>query len=247
EIDGGHRFSTGLWLDAVRKALTKLQRQGRTPILVGGTGLYFHALVNGLDEAPPVSEDVRADVRALVQADGSAALHAKLAEVDPETAARLEPGDRQRVSRAYEVWLATGKPISALRGRSGRPVLQTGEWLGVALTPPRARLYGRIDKRFDGMLVGGAMEEVRALVARDLDPSLPIMKAHGMPWLAAFVRGDMSAEAAAERAKRDTRRYAKRQFTWIAHQLPFWPRIPNPAIEARMKVILALYKEIDVQ
>jgi len=169
----------------------------------------------------------------------------RLKEVDPETAANLKTGDKQRLARAYEVWMATGKPISKFRGQRSRPVLEGGEWLGVALTPPRAKLYARIDRRFGAMMIEGAMDEARGLVARGLDPQLPAMKAHGMPWLAAYLRGEMSAEDAAENAKRDTRRYAKRQFTWIGRQFPFWPRIPSEDLEKRVKVVFALYREVD--
>ena len=115
----------------------------------------------------------------------------------------------------------------------------------MALTPVRARLYSRIDRRFEGMLMEGAMAEARQLMAQGLDSDLPIMKAHGMPWMMAYLRNEISAERAAEHAKRDTRRYAKRQFTWIGRQFPFWPRIPSFAIEDRLRVILALYKEVD--
>ena len=117
--------------------------------------------------------------------------------------------------------------------------------MGAALTPPRPRLYARIDRRFNAMLVEGAMDEARALVERRLDPALPIMKAHGMPWLAAYIRGEINSDAAAQHASRDTRRYAKRQFTWIGRQFPFWPRIPSEDVETRLKVIFALYREVD--
>ena len=124
-------------------------------------------------------------------------------------------------------------------------MLSRGEWLGIALTPPRSRLYARIDRRFAGMLMDGAMDEAKALAARDLDPNLPAMKAHGMPWLLAYLRGELTSDLAAEYAKRDTRRYAKRQFTWISHQFPFWPRIPSLELDDRLRVIHALFKEID--
>ncbi|MEM8617600.1 MAG: tRNA dimethylallyltransferase, partial [Pseudomonadota bacterium] len=201
--------------------------------------------IEGLSEIPPVPEDVREEVSLLSRSGGAAALHARLSEVDSDTAARLGAADRQRLARALEVWLATGRSISSFQGQRSRPVLGEGEWLGVALTPPRARLYARIDRRFEGMLMEGAMEEARGLLAQDLAPDLPAMKAHGIPWLLAYLREEMSAEAAAENAKRDTRRYAKRQFTWIGRQFPFWPRIPSMELEDRMRVILALYKEVD--
>lgn len=244
-VDAGTRYSTGQWLDAARRRLAAIERRGKVAIVTGGTGLYFLALVQGLSDIPPVPEDIRADVRGILKVEGPKGLYARVHEVDPQSAERVGEGDRQRLSRAYEVWLATGKPISDFQGNRSKPVLGAQEWLGVALTPPRARLYARIDRRFEGMLMQGAMREAEALAARNLDPELPVMKAHGMPWLMAFLRGDMSAEAAAENAKRDTRRYAKRQFTWIGRQFPFWPRIPSPEVDARLRVIFALHKDID--
>lgn len=244
-IDPGSYYSTGHWLEEAAAAIADIRRRGKVPILVGGTGLYLLAITQGLSEIPPVPEDVRADVRQIAQDEGGAGLMARLCKVDPDTAHRLKEGDKQRLARAYEVWMATGKPISAFQGQRTRPVLEEGEWLGVALTPPRAKLYARIDRRFGAMMIEGAMDEARGLVARRLDPQLPAMKAHGMPWLAAYLRGEMSAEDAAENAKRDTRRYAKRQFTWIGRQFPFWPRIPSEDIEKRAKVIFALYREVD--
>ena len=244
-IDPAERYSTGRWLTDVAPVLRSLEARGKRAIIVGGTGLYFLALTAGLSDIPPVPEDVRAEVRTILSEEGTRGLHSRLQGVDPVAADRLKPGDRQRVSRAYEVWLATGKVFSSFTGQRQAPLLGSGDWLGVALTPPRSRLYARIDRRFESMLIEGAMDEARALVARDLDPELPAMKAHGMPWLAAFIRGDMSSETAATQAKRDTRRYAKRQFTWIGRQFPFWPRIPSVDNDVREKVIFALQREID--
>lgn len=244
-VDAAERYSTGQWLEEARSTIRSLELQGKRAILVGGTGLYFLALTQGLSNIPPVPEDVRADVRAIAGEEGAEGLRERLQDVDPETADRLGTGDKQRLARAYEVYLATGKPISEFQQDRQPPVLQDNEWIGFALTPPRAKLYQKIDRRFEGMLMQGAMEEARLLIDRDLDPELPAMKAHGMPWLAAFARGEITAEFAAENAKRDTRRYAKRQFTWIGRQFPFWPRIPSPDAEERMRVILALYREID--
>ena len=238
------RYSTGRWLEAASKVVDDVQRRGKVPIVIGGTGLYHLALVQGLSEIPPVPDDVRADVAAISKTGGATALREKLEAVDAETAARFGQGDRQRLARALEVWLATGQSISTFQGNKTRPTLGPEEWLGIALTPPRARLYSRIDKRFEGMLMEGAMEEARGLMAQELDPDLPAMKAHGIPWLLAYLRQELSAQAAAENAKRDTRRYAKRQFTWIGRQFPFWPRVPGMALEGRMRVILALYREL---
>lgn len=244
-VDAATRYSTKDWMEAAAKKIAAIERRGKIPILVGGTGLYFLSVIQGLSEVPPVPEDIRADVRQIAQDEGADGLRARLMPVDPETAERLGTGDKQRLGRALSVWMATGKPLSAYHGKRSAPVLNDGEWLGIALTPPRTRLYQRIDRRFDGMLMQGAVEEARTLVGRGIDAELPCMKAHGVPWLAAFIRGEIGPELAAENAKRDTRRYAKRQFTWIGRQFPFWPRIPSPELEDRMRVVLALYREMD--
>jgi tRNA dimethylallyltransferase len=244
-VDAATRYSTGEWLEAARTIIKRLQRQNKHAIIVGGTGLYLLALTQGLSDIPPVPDDIRAEVKAISDAEGAEGLRSRLMPHDPDLAERLGTGDKQRLARAYEVWLATGRPLSDFQTERQPPVLDDGTWMGVALTPPRGALYKKIDRRFEGMLMQGAMAEARALVARDLDPELPAMKAHGMPWLSAFARGEMSAEEAAENAKRDTRRYAKRQFTWIGRQFPFWPRIPSPEMPDRLRVIFALYREID--
>lgn len=244
-VDAATRYSTGDWLEEARREIKRIELKGKRAILVGGTGLYLLALTQGLSSIPPVPEDIRAEVRAISESEGAIGLRDRLAPVDPETAEWLGTGDRQRLARAYEVWLATGRPISQFQEERQPAVLQDDEWIGFALTPPRSRLYQKIDRRFEGMLMQGAMDEARSLMERDLDPELPAMKAHGMPWLTAFARGEISAELAAENAKRDTRRYAKRQFTWIGRQFPFWPRIPSLEPENRLRVIHALYREID--
>ena len=244
-VDGASHYSTGHWLKEISPVIADIRRRGKTPIIAGGTGLYLLALTQGLAEIPPIPEDIRADVRAIAKEEGGVGLKERLKTVDPESAQTLKTGDRQRLGRALEVWLATGKPFSSFKGKRSAPILGEGDWMGVALTPPRPRLYARIDRRFNAMLVEGAMDEARALVERKLDPALPIMKAHGMPWLAAYIRGEINSDTAAQHASRDTRRYAKRQFTWIGRQFPFWPRIPSEDVETRLKVIFALYREVD--
>ena len=244
-VDPGLRYSTGEWLEATRGVIKKLQRQNRRAVFVGCTGLYLLALTQGLSDIPPVPDEIRAEVRTISEAEGADGLRARLMPHDPELAERLGTGDRQRLGRAYEVWLATGRSLTDFQTERQPPVLQPGEWTGFALTPPRTALYKKIDRRFEGMLMQGAMNEARALVARGLDPELPVMKACGMPWLTAFARGELSPEEAAENAKRDTRRYAKRQFTWIGRQFPFWTRVPSPEMNDRLRVIFALYREID--
>ena len=244
-VAGRERYSTGRWLEDAAATIADIERRGKTPIIIGGTGLYHMALIEGLSDIPPVPEDVRSEVFAIKRSEGAAGLYQRVMKHDPETAERLGPNDGQRLSRALEVFLATGQSISTFQGNRSRPTLEEGRWLGVALTPPRARLYAKIDRRFEGMLMQGAMEEARALLAQNLASDLPAMKAHGVPGLIAYLKGEMTAEAAAENAKRDTRRYAKRQFTWIGRQFPFWPRIPSLKIEDRLRVILSLYREVD--
>ena len=244
-VPASERFSTGQWLEQVRPVIEDIQKRGKTAVVVGGTGLYLLALTEGLSEIPPVPEDVRHEVMDILKADGVRGLKVRLQVVDPDAARRIEDNDRQRLMRAYEVWLATGKSLTSFQSNRSNPVLNPDEWLGVALTPPRAKLYARIDKRFEGMLMEGAMEEARELVRLNVDPDLPAMKAHGMPWLSAFIRGEINSTLAAENAKRDTRRSAKRQFTWIGRQFPFWPRIPGADLKTRMRVVSALYKEVD--
>ncbi len=217
EIDGAVNFSVGRYEARVREILAA------TPgplVFVGGTGLYFRALTQGLSEIPAVPDEVRARVRASAEGRETPDLHAELARADPPAAARLRPSDRQRILRALEVVYATGRSLTAFQNARGTPALAPGEWRGVFLAPDREVLRRRIAERFAKMLETGALEEVAALAARALDPALPIMRAHGAPHLMAHLRGEMTLEAAAALGVRDTQAYAKRQFTWARHQLP---------------------------
>jgi tRNA dimethylallyltransferase len=237
-VDAAETYSVGRWLRDVEPILAEAARAGRLPILVGGTGLYFKALTKGLAAIPPVPPAVRAGWRARLASEGAAALHAELGERDPESAAKIRPQDGVRIARALEVFLATGRTLSDWH-RSGMPALvDPAATVNVFLTPDRAELYRRIDARFDAMIAAGALEEVRALDARGLDPLHPAMKAHGVPWLRAVVAGNLTLAAAAIEAKNDTRRYAKRQFTWFRHQLPGFPWIAD--VRAREHVLRAL-------
>jgi len=188
EIDGAENFSVGRWLAAARAILLEnALRQG--PILfVGGTGLYFRALTQGLSEIPQVPEALRAAVRAEAEGEPTESLHARLARRDPLTAGRLRPSDRQRVLRALEVIAASGRPLAAFQGAREAPLLARGDWAGLFIAPERAMLNERIDLRFETMLREGALSEVEALMARALDPALPVMRAHGAPHLMAHLR-----------------------------------------------------------
>ncbi len=217
EIDGAVNFSVGRWLEA---ASAILAASGGPLIFVGGTGLYFRALTEGLSDIPRVPENVREDIRASAAEASTPALHARLATADPETAARLRASDRQRILRALEVVAATGRPLVELQGARQPPPLKGGKWRGLFLAPDRGGLYERIATRFGEMLERGALEEVAALTARRLDAALPVMRAHGVPHLQAHLEGRLSLDEARERSVGDTRRYAKRQFTWARHQMP---------------------------
>jgi len=222
--DAADGWSTGRWLRAALEVLAAIAARDRPAIVVGGTGLYFQALTRGLANIPPVSAVVRAASAADYQALGEAAFRARLAAVDPAAASRIAPGDRQRLSRAWEVFAATGEPLSDWQARTA-PALAAGSWRAAALDPPRDVLYARCDARLEAMVAAGALDEVAALVARGLDPALPAMKAVGLRELAAHVRGKATLAEALRDAQTATRRYAKRQLTWLRNQAPDWPRL----------------------
>jgi tRNA dimethylallyltransferase len=221
--------------------LAEVRRQGRRPIFIGGTGLYFKALTRGLSNVPAVPDEIRDAVRARLERDGVEALHAELAQRDPEAAARLKPRDRSRIARALEVIEATGRPLADWHREGQPPLLAEGDYLALFLAPDRDTLYARIDTRFDLMLTKGALEEVEALAARGLDPLLPAMKAHGVPALIRYLKGEITREEAATIGKADTRHYAKRQFTWFRHQLQEFewmtPEAAGAWMEAALKAI----------
>ncbi len=182
---------------------------------------------------PAVPEAVRAETREKAEGRATADLRAELAALELETAARLRPSDRQRILRALEVFAATGRPLASFHGTRAAPALEVREWTGLFLAPDRDALYRRIDARFDAMLEEGALDEVAALAQRRLDPALPVMRAHGVRQLIAHLEGRLSLAEAAEGAKLETRRYAKRQFTWARHQLKGFEWVaPEAAVEA---------------
>jgi tRNA dimethylallyltransferase len=210
------------WRAAALSAMAAAQAAGRLPILCGGTGMYFSALVDGIAEIPECGEAARAEARWLLAEHGPAALHASLAKVDPATAARLRPSDSQRVARAWEVWRGTGRGLAAWQKEKGYPA--PWRFSALLLDPPREALRAAIAGRFTAMLNQGALEEVRALLALGLDPALPAMRAHGVPELAAHLRGEITLAEAARRAELVTGQYTKRQATWFRHR-----RMADPA------------------
>jgi tRNA dimethylallyltransferase len=219
-VDAAVSFSAGAWVSDAAKALEEAKAEGRQPIFIGGTGLYFKALTAGLSVVPPIPAEVREDVRARLERNGVEALHAELARRDPRAAERLNLRDRTRIARALEVVEATGRSLLDWHHEGQPPLLPRDSFRAVFLAPERDELYGRIDARFEAMLEAGALKEVERLAARNLDPLLPAMKAHGVPALIRHLRGELSLEQAATIGRADTRHYAKRQFTWFRHQLP---------------------------
>ncbi|HEX9209592.1 MAG TPA: tRNA (adenosine(37)-N6)-dimethylallyltransferase MiaA [Bradyrhizobium sp.] len=219
-VDAAVNFSAGAWVSDATKALEEAQAEGRLPIFIGGTGLYFKALTAGLSVVPPIPAEVRKDVRARLERNGVEALHAELATRDPRAAERLNLRDRTRIARALEVVEATGRSLLDWHHEGQPPLLPKDSFRAVFLAPEREELYARIDARFDTMLGAGALNEVERLAARGLDPLLPAMKAHGVPALIRHLRGEISLDEAATVGRADTRHYAKRQFTWFRHQLP---------------------------
>ena len=208
-------------------------------ILVGGTGLYFKALTTGLAAVPPIRSDIRERVRGRLQNEGVAPLYAELLERDPATAHRLMPLDRSRISRALEVVLATGRSLTDWHREGMPPLVDPAKAAKVFITCERAELVRRIETRFATMLEAGALEEASALAARHLDPTLPAMKAHGVPWLIRHFDGELSLDEAAAGAIMDTRRYAKRQLTWFRNQMKDWPWVKAVDGEAEIERQLA--------
>lgn len=204
------------WREEALGQMADAQAQGLMPILCGGTGLYFTALRQGLAEVPAILPAARTEARAALVTLGPEALHAQLATEDPETAALILPSDGQRIARAYEVWLSTGRGLESWR-RERRQAPPPWRFRAIQLDPPRSELHAGAARRFDAMLEAGAVEEVRALLDQALDTALPAMRAHGVPELAAYLRGTMTMEAARAQAVTNTHRYIKRQATWFRH------------------------------
>jgi len=237
-VDAAENYSVGRWCVEAAAAMPEATQEGRLPIVVGGTGLYFKALTQGLAAVPPVPAAVRSAVRERLKREGVAPLYEELARRDAATAQRLMPGDRARITRALEVVEATGRSLADWHREGMKPALDPRRAMKVYLAPERATLYRRIEERFDRMIEAGVLDEVAALARRGLDPALPAMKAHGVPWLIRHLKGEITLAEAAEGAKRDTRRYSKRQGTWFRHQLPDWTWVaPEMAVAEILRVL----------
>ncbi|MDF1736918.1 MAG: tRNA (adenosine(37)-N6)-dimethylallyltransferase MiaA [Minwuia sp.] len=216
--DAAEACSAALWSARAAAEIAACHAAGQVPVLCGGTGLYVRALLQGLAPVPEVAPEFRQAAMDLLRREGGEGMRQRLLPVDPAAAARLNAGDSQRLIRAWEVWLATGRSLTDWQQIPGEPPVRARTFV-VVLDPPRSDLYARCDARFDMMLAEGALEEVARLRARDLDPELPAMKALGVPALIAHLDGNLSLEAAQTQAQTATRRYAKRQGTWFRHQI----------------------------
>jgi len=238
--DAADGWSTGRWLRAATAILDQIAARGNPAIVVGGTGLYFRALTVGLADIPSVPDFDRSLAEQIFDIEGEAALRARLEDLDPAAAARIAPGDRQRLVRALAVARSTGRALSDWQADT-RPALAPDAWRGVVLEPDRAELYRRCDARLERMIAEGALAEAAALAARELDPKLPVMKAVGLRELAAHAAGALSLTEATALAQQETRRYAKRQMTWLRNQTPDWPRITAWDGEAQWGQFHALF------
>ena len=219
--DGAKACSAADWASDAKAEIARCRADGQLPILVGGTGLYLRTLLDGIAPVPPIDPDIRALVRALPVADAYAAL---LTE-DPDAAARLNPADTTRIARALEVVRSTGRPLAAWQTEKAGGIAADIKLTPLILLPPRDWLYARCDRRFETMMGEEGLAEVRALLDRRLDPALPVMRAIGVPEIAAYLEGRMSRDEALTAGRTATRQYAKRQYTWFARQPPQdWPR-----------------------
>lgn len=215
-------YSVGRWLDDVAGALAWCAGAGYRPIIVGGTGLYFKALLEGLAPIPSVAPEIRAHWRREAGVRTAPELHKVLAVRDPEMAARLDPGDTQRIVRALEVIDSTSVSLAEWQRRPGTPLIRDHEAECYVVSRSREEVRRRVDTRFDAMMAAGALEEARAIAALDLDPELPAARAHGLRPLLAYLRGKMTLDAAVEAGKLETRQYVKRQEIWLRRNMIAW-------------------------
>ena len=237
-LDGSQPCSAADWAELARSEIADIQAEGRLPVLVGGTGLYIRTLLDGIAPVPPIDPELRKRVRS----GGLEENYAKLEEVDAQAAAKLRPSDTARIARALEVVLSTGRTLKAWQAEREGGIGGDVELRPLILLPPRDWLYARCDRRFAAMFEGGAVEEVEALLDRNLDPDLPAMRAIGVREIAAYLDGEISRDKAIARGQQVTRNYAKRQYTWFAHQPPpEWPRFHEP-LEGHMAAALALVR-----
>lgn len=227
-VNPGDEYSTGHWIKDVQKIQADIQRRGKLPIFVGGTGLYFKALNGGLSNIPSIPTEVRDKWRGKLETDGIETLYSELKRLDPESAQNLKPADKQRITRALEVYDATGKSIRHYYQNTGPTLVDTSTSKKIILLPDRPTLHERIENRFTKMFANGALQEVEHLLTLGIDTNHTSMKAIGVRELSAYIKGLMTQDEAIERSIIATRQYAKRQSTWFRNQLDSdWLRITN--------------------
>jgi tRNA dimethylallyltransferase len=217
-LNAAERGSAARWRALAEIEIENAIAAGRLPILVGGTGLYLRALFEGLAAIPDIPDAIRSEAMSLYETLGGVAFRERLSRLDPVTAARFPPGDRTRLTRAWEVVRATGMPIGLWHRQVPNAATQYRA-ATLLLMPPREAIYAACDARFTAMIGAGALDEVASLATRGLSPALPAMKAVGVPELLAHLRGDVPLSDAIAAGQRATRRYAKRQMTWFRHQI----------------------------
>ena len=238
--DGANPCSAADWAADAKAAIVAAQALGRLPILVGGTGLYIRTLLEGIAPVPPIDNAIRAEVRAMPVAQ----VHQALEREDAGAAARLRPSDTTRVARALEVVRSTGRPLSQWQEHKRGGIGNAVRLAPLVLLPPRDWLYARCDRRFETMVGEEGLAEVRRLLERELDPALPVMRAIGVPEIAAYLRGETSREQALEAGRTATRQYAKRQYTWFSRQPPpHWPRYAGALEGGGLDEALSLLEE----
>jgi tRNA dimethylallyltransferase len=224
-LDGAKPCSAADWAAMAKVEIKRLHGEDRLPILVGGTGLYLRTLLDGIAPVPPIDPEIRSKVRAASVSDNLA----ELTRLDPSASATLNPGDTTRIARALEVVKSTGRTLKEWQENREGGIGDLIDLKALVLLPPRPWLYGRCDRRFSEMVEQGALAEVEVLLARKLDPNLPVMRAIGVPELSAHLRGELSFGEATTAGQQATRRYAKRQYTWFAHQPPpGWQQFHEP-------------------
>lgn len=235
--DGSDPCSAAEWARLATREIADVHASGRLAILVGGTGLYLRTLLDGFAPVPEISPEIREQVRASPVGEN----RSKLSELDPRAAARLNPADSGRIARALEVVLSTGRPLADWQSRREGGIGDKVALQPLILLPPRPWLYARCDERFARMIEYGAVDEVRRLLARKLPPSKPVMRAIGVAEISAFLTGELTLAEAVARGQQATRNYAKRQYTWFAHQPPpHWPRVTEALEGAAIGDALAL-------
>jgi tRNA dimethylallyltransferase len=238
-VPAAEAYSTGRFVADVTDAIANAREAGQRPVIVGGTGLYFKALLEGLSPIPRIDPEIREHWRAEAERRGAPELHRELMARDAQMAERLAPADTQRIVRALEVLEQTGRSLADWQKVRGVPVVHEAEAVRLLVTLDRAELHARADARFDRMIAAGAIEEIRALAALRLDPDLPAMRAIGVRPLLSVVKGESALEAAADAAKAETRQYIKRQETWHRRYMISWRHVTKQYMESKSRDIFA--------